>query len=91
MCFCVQSSGIRVKLKAAERNGGTEAADAGVLNGRSHGKAPEVVTISDEDDDVIIQVPALRHTILLSTISFLSCLSSQCMHNIVPVPIMLGT
>ena len=39
-----------------ERDASTEAADAGVLNGRSHGATPEVVTISDDDEDVILQV-----------------------------------
>ena len=47
-----------MKLKMGERDASTEAADAGVVNGRSHGATPEVVTLSDDDDDVTIQVSA---------------------------------
>jgi hypothetical protein len=52
----MQSSGIRVKLKVSDRE---SAADASATNGRSTGNGPEVVTISDEDDDIIMQVLAL--------------------------------
>ncbi len=51
----MQSSGIRVKIKLSDRDG-SEAASADIANGRSHGNGTDVVNISDEDDDVIMQV-----------------------------------
>ncbi len=57
IAFPVQSSGIRVKIKLKDQDG-SEAAAAPIPNGRSHRNGADVVTISDEDDDVVMQVPA---------------------------------
>lgn len=51
----LQSSGIRVKIKLSDKDG-SEAAGADIANGRSHGNGTDVVTISDEDDDLVTQV-----------------------------------
>ena len=53
----MQSSGIRVKIKLSDRDG-SEGAGPDIANGRSHGNGIDIVNISDEDDDVIMQVPA---------------------------------
>ncbi len=60
MDFSMQSSGIRVKIKLKDQDG-SEAAAAPVPNGRSHRNGADVVTISDEDDDVIMQVLVQSH------------------------------
>lgn len=60
----MQSSGIRVKIKLSDKDGSTEAAGAGIANGRSHRNGPEVMTLSDDDDVIIMQVFAQLHASL---------------------------
>lgn len=79
----MQSSGIRVKIKLSDKDGSTEAAGAGVANGRSHRNGPEVMTLSDDDDVVIMQVLAQLHASPPSVCPCMCSIHAECFREMV--------